>query len=93
MHGTLVLMVPRERMNGSNVVAELCVSFCCTPQERSGTRLVPCFGTSNIPHQHLSTMNNLFRGLLAGAAAYKWGGGCLGTVLVFLLIYWLLGSC
>jgi hypothetical protein len=23
-------------------------------------------------------MNNMFRGLLAGAAAYKWGGGCLG---------------
>ena len=38
-------------------------------------------------------MNNLFRGLLAGGAAYKWGGGCLSTVLIFLLVYWLLGSC
>jgi hypothetical protein len=32
------------------------------------------------------------RGLLAGAAAYKWGGGCLGTVLVFVIVYWLLGQ-
>ncbi len=31
------------------------------------------------------------RGLLAGAAAWKWGGGCLGTVLVFIIVYWLLG--
>lgn len=38
-------------------------------------------------------MNGLFRNVLAGAAAYKWGGGCLGTVLVFVLVYFLLGSC
>ena len=38
-------------------------------------------------------MNNLFRGALAGAGAMKWGGGCLGTVLVFLLIWTLLGHC
>jgi hypothetical protein len=40
-----------------------------------------------------SIMNNMFRGLFAGAAAYKWGGGCLGTVLVFILVYMLLGHC
>jgi len=38
-------------------------------------------------------MNNLFRGLLAGGAAYKWGGGCFGTVIIFVLVYMLLGSC
>jgi hypothetical protein len=38
-------------------------------------------------------MNNLFRGLLSGAAAYKWGGGCLGTVVVFLIVWALLGQC
>ncbi len=38
-------------------------------------------------------MNNLFRGLLAGGAAYKFGGGCLGTVLIFVVVYMLLGSC
>jgi hypothetical protein len=31
------------------------------------------------------------RGLLAGLAAYKLGGGCLSTILVFILIYWALG--
>ena len=40
-----------------------------------------------------NNMNNGLRGLLAGAGAMKWGGGCLGTVLVFAIIYMLLGSC
>jgi hypothetical protein len=31
------------------------------------------------------------RGLLAGLAAYKLGGGCLSTILVFILVYWALG--
>jgi hypothetical protein len=38
-------------------------------------------------------MNNLFRGLIAGYGAKKLGGGCLGTVVVFLIIWWALGSC
>jgi hypothetical protein len=38
-------------------------------------------------------MNNLFRGLLAGWGASKLGGGCLGTILVFALIWWALGTC
>ena len=38
-------------------------------------------------------MYNPWRGLLAGAGAYKWGGGCVGTVVIFLLLYWLLGGC
>ena len=36
-------------------------------------------------------MNGLFKGLLAGGAAAKWGGGCFGTVIVFILVWWLLG--
>lgn len=40
-----------------------------------------------------SDMNNLFRGLIAGYGAKKLGGGCLGTVLVFVLIWVLLGQC
>ena len=38
-------------------------------------------------------MNNLFRGLLAGAVAYKFGGGCLGTIVVFVIIWVILGQC
>jgi len=34
---------------------------------------------------------SFLRTLLAGAAAWKWGGGCLGTIIVFLIVYWLLG--
>lgn len=38
-------------------------------------------------------MNKLLRGLIAGYGAKKLGGGCLGTVVVFLIIWWALGSC
>ncbi len=38
-------------------------------------------------------MNNIFKGLLAGYGASKLGGGCLGTVVVFALIWMLLSSC
>ena len=31
-------------------------------------------------------MNNFFRALIAGYGAKKLGGGCLGTVLVFIII-------
>lgn len=38
-------------------------------------------------------MNNFFRALLAGAAAKKFGGGCLGTILVFVIVWVALGQC
>lgn len=38
-------------------------------------------------------MNNIFRGLLAGAGAAKLGGGCFSTVLIFILLWVLLGQC
>jgi len=38
-------------------------------------------------------MNNLFRGLLSGIGAWKLGGGCLGTIVVFIVIWLLLGTC
>lgn len=37
------------------------------------------------------TMNNLGRGCLAGWGASKLGGGIIGTILVFIVLYWLLG--
>jgi hypothetical protein len=38
---------------------------------------------------------SFLRTLVAGGAAYKFGGGCISTVLIFLLVYWLLqaGGC
>lgn len=38
-------------------------------------------------------MNNLLRGGLAGAAAWKFGGGIFSTILIFLVVFWLLGKC
>lgn len=38
-------------------------------------------------------MNNFFRALIAGYGAKKLGGGCLSTILVFIIIYWALGNC
>ena len=38
-------------------------------------------------------MNNWLRGLLAGYGAWKLGGGCFGTVIVFIILWYLLGGC
>lgn len=38
-------------------------------------------------------MQNWLRALIAGYGAKKLGGGCLGTIVVFIIIYMLLGSC
>lgn len=36
-------------------------------------------------------MSKLVRGCLAGWGASRLGGGCLGTIVVFIILYWLLG--
>jgi hypothetical protein len=37
-------------------------------------------------------MEGPLRGCLAGAAAWKWGGGgCLTTIIIFIIVYALLG--
>lgn len=38
-------------------------------------------------------MNNLLRGLIAGYGAKKLGGGCLGSIVVFFIIWYALGHC
>ena len=37
-------------------------------------------------------MSKLLRGLAAGDGAKKLGGGCISTILIFLLLWWLLGN-
>lgn len=38
-------------------------------------------------------MNNFFKTIIAGYGAKKLGGGCFTTILVFIAIYWALGTC
>lgn len=38
-------------------------------------------------------MNGFFRTILAGWGAKKLGGGCLSTIVIFLVLYMLLGQC
>ncbi len=37
-------------------------------------------------------MRELFRAGLAGLGAWKLGGGLISTILIFILLYWLLGK-
>jgi hypothetical protein len=37
-------------------------------------------------------MSKLLRALAAGWGAKKLGGGCLSTIVVFLVLWWLLGN-
>ena len=38
-------------------------------------------------------MNSFFKTLIAGYGAKKLGGGCFSTILIFVVIYWALGTC
>jgi hypothetical protein len=38
-------------------------------------------------------MNNWLKTLIAGYAGWKWGGGCLGFIVVFAIVYFFLGHC
>ena len=38
-------------------------------------------------------MNKLVRALIAGWGAKKIGGGCITTIIVFIIIYYALGTC
>jgi hypothetical protein len=42
-------------------------------------------------HSLQTSMSKLLRGLAAGYGAKKMGGGCFSTVLIFILLWWLLG--
>jgi hypothetical protein len=42
-------------------------------------------------HPEWKAMSKLLRGLAAGYGAKKMGGGCFSTVLIFILLWWLLG--
>lgn len=37
-------------------------------------------------------MNNFLKTILAGWGAKKAGFGCFGTIVVFVILYWLLGK-
>lgn len=38
-------------------------------------------------------MNGFFKTIIAGYSAKKLGGGCLSTILIFVIIYYALGHC
>ncbi len=37
-------------------------------------------------------MNNFLKTIIAGYGAKKMGGGCLVTIIIFMILYWLLGQ-
>jgi hypothetical protein len=39
-----------------------------------------------------SALSKLLRAVVAGAGAWKWGGGCISTILIFIVLWWLLGN-
>ena len=66
-----------------------------------GLRLVDCSYTiqsSDTSHsarggiRNGETMSKLLRGLAAGYGAKKMGGGCLSTIVIFIILWWLLGN-
>ena len=59
------------------------------PPTTDGPRLARALDAA--PHDERPLMNNLLKTLIAGYGAKKLGGGCISTVLIFIVIFWLLG--
>lgn len=38
-------------------------------------------------------MEGPLKGILAGAAAWKFGGGLFSMIIIFIVVFWLLGKC
>ena len=57
--------------------------------------MIECGSTRPSLHGHpepeYTSMSKLLRGVAAGWGAKKLGGGCVTTVLVFVILWWLLG--
>ncbi len=49
-----------------------------------------CTEKISVVQLKLNIMNGFFRTIIAGYGAKKLGGGCLGTIVVFIIIYVLL---
>ena len=56
------------------------------------THHLPPLGSRTTLAYRPCTMSKLLRGLAAGYGAKKLGGGCFSTILIFLLLWWLLGN-
>ena len=54
-------------------------------------RYAPCKQVAHTTTQRRARVSKLLRGLAAGYGAKKLGGGCFSTVLIFILLWWLLG--
>ena len=61
------------------------------PTRHPTLRYVPCAPRHSTPSWK-PEMSKLLRGLAAGYGAKKLGGGCFSTVLIFILLWWLLGN-
>jgi hypothetical protein len=42
--------------------------------------------------QEGTVMQGPLRGIIAGLAAWKLGGGCISTIVIFILVYYFLGK-
>lgn len=51
----------------------------------------PCESPTSHIDEASVDMSKLLRGLAAGYGAKRLGGGCFSTVIIFLLLWWLLG--
>jgi len=57
----------------------------------SHKHFLPTIVNISIVNKKEKRMNKFFRALIAGWGAKKMGLGCFGTIIVFIIIYYLLG--
>lgn len=52
---------------------------------------IPSRDTNDIHYPFESDMSKLLRGLAAGYGAKRLGGGCFSTIIIFILLWYILG--
>jgi hypothetical protein len=63
-----------------------------TPRQRLCSSRTSRTGVRAKSDQGSITMSKLLRGAVAGVGAWKLGGGVIGTVLIFILLWIVLGN-
>ena len=80
---------------GRAAVLPVTLRCCLVRQRRHGAldrdRYEPCTSRTRTESNTDTTMSKLLRGVAAGYGAKKLGGGCFSTVLIFIILWWLLG--
>lgn len=88
--GECVAALERARVKGCSHSGHWPLTILDKDQGQAAGGRRGAYLTTSWNERH-TIMNNLLKTGIAGFAAWKLGGGIIGTIIVFLIVFWLLG--